>query len=81
MVAKVPKWTPTIGNGPPTREAASFAGEEQANLNDRVLACLATWVREDGTVVEPTTGEIAARLGIEPRTYQRDELNFLSSRC
>ena len=49
----------------------------RAILSDRVLACLATWVLADGMVVEPTTGDIAARLGISPATYLRDELNHI----
>lgn len=60
-----------IGN----RGAGTRLDGDRANLSDRVLSCLATWVREDGTVVKPTTGDVAARLDIAPRSYLRDELN------
>jgi len=63
-----------IGNAPTYRPEA-LAGEARASMGDRVLACLATWVREDGTVVEPTTSDIAARLRIRAETYEREELN------
>jgi hypothetical protein len=53
---------------------------ERAPLGDRVLAALATWVRDDGTVVEPTTSSIAARLDIAPRSYERDELETVLRR-
>ena len=32
-------------------------------------------MREDGTVIEPTTGDIAARLGVAAGSMERDELN------
>lgn len=72
----------SIGNLPPgTRlDAPTKAAEvasERAPLGDRVLAALATWVTDDGTVVEPTTASLAARLYIAAESYERDELNHV----
>lgn len=64
-----------IGNRDPNTRVEP--PEQQAPLNDRVLACLATWTTPDGRVIEPTTPDIAARLGITAETYLRDELNHV----
>ena len=58
-------------------DEAPEAVERTSSLGDRVLACLVTWVTGDGTVVEPTTADIAARLRITPRSDERDELNHV----
>lgn len=64
----------TIGN---LRPDTRLDSEDRAPLQHRVLAALSTWVTPDGIVVEPTTGDIAARLGIRAESYERDELNHV----
>ena len=62
-----------IGNRPPGYRADELAGDFVQAISGQVLAAMVTSMR--GLGGQWSTGDLAARLGVTPRTPERQALN------